>query len=259
MPHKSKRGGTLRNVTNNKYLTEDQAKFLYKKVNAGKAIDTKAIEQEKIVGTVIEYMYQKAILTDINKTGKDPTQIEEWLILSHHVKYVKHDGSGTFQNLNIDALNYHQNKDLYKELKEKEMLRASVNFDRSPEKLRSDYLDVYEGVYAEVISTDRCDEDTDLSTTYLGQVNMSRDTEVKAEESFPITARGYTRGELLDVTDCEILIDTGASKSYMSKSYYMQCKNLHTMPKFTSCTMRIQVGIGQYVGVLFVIPVIITV
>ena len=88
-------------------------------------------------------------------------------------------------------------------------------------KLRSDYLDVYEGVYAEVISTDRFDEDSDLSTTYLGQVDMSRDSEVKAEESFPFTARGYTRGELLDGTDCEILIDTGTSKSYMSKSYFM--------------------------------------
>ena len=40
---------------------------------------------------------------------------------------------------------------------------------------------------------------------------MSWDTEVKAEESFPITARGYTGGELLDGTDCEVLIDTGAS------------------------------------------------
>ena len=31
------------------------------------------------------------------------------------------------------------------------------------------------------------------------------------------------------------------------------------MPKFTSTTQRIQVGNGQYVGVLFVIPVIITI
>ena len=38
---------------------------------------------------------------------------------------------------------------------------------------------------------------------------MSRDAEVKADESFPITARDHTRGKLLDGTDCEILIDTG--------------------------------------------------
>ena len=74
-----------------------------------------------------------------------------------------------------------------------------------------------------------------------------------------MNAAGHTKGELLDGTECEILIDTCASKSYMSKSYYMQCKPLHTMPKFTSTTKRIQVGNGQYVGVLFVIPVIITV
>ena len=52
---------------------------------------------------------------------------------------------------------------------------------------------------------------------------------------------------------------TGASKSYMSKSYFMQCKSLHALPKFTSQTPRIQVGNGQYVGVLFVIPVILTI
>ena len=111
----------------------------------------------------------------------------------------------------------------------------------------------------EVISTDKFDEDTDISTTYLGQVDMTRNIEVKAEENFPMTARGYTRGQLLDGTDCDVLIDTGTIKSYMSKSYFLQCKLLHAMPKFTSSTKRIQVGNGQYVGVLFVIPVIITI
>ena len=58
-------------------------------------------------------------------------------------------------------------------------------------------------------------------------------------------------------TECQILLDTGASKSYMSKSYYLICKSLHALPKFASIMQRIQVGNGQYVGVLFVIPVII--
>ena len=52
-------------------------------------------------------------------------------------------------------MNYRQERDLYKELQEKELVSADVNFGRSPEKLKADYLDVYEGVYAEVISTDR--------------------------------------------------------------------------------------------------------
>ena len=162
-------------------------------------------------------------------------------------------------NLNFDSLNYCVNEDIYKDLKEQEMLKTSMDFSGVSEKLKSDYLDVYDGVYAEVISTNRFDEDMDLSTTYLGQVDMSRKTEVKAEESFTMNAAGHTRGELIDGTECEILIDTGMSKSYMSKSYYMKCRSLHEMPKFTSTTRRMQVGNGQYVGVLFVFPVIITI
>ena len=186
--------------------------------------------------------------------------MEDWSILSDHVKYVRHDDeSETFHKLNINTLSYHQNKGLYQELEEKEIVMVGVDFGRSPERLKSEYLDVYEGVYAEIVSTNRFDENPDLSTTSLGQVNMTRDTEVRAEEKFAITARGYIRGELLGGTDCEILIDTGASKSYMSKSHFMQCKRLHALPKYTSHTQRIQVGDGQYVGVLFEISVILTI
>ena len=167
--------------------------------------------------------------------------------------------SETFQKLSINSMNYRQNRDLYKSLNNEQTIKTNLNFGNSPESLKSEYLDMYKGVYMEVISTDKFDEDTDISTTYLVQVDMTRNTEVKAEEHFPITAGGYTRGQLLDGTDCDVLINTGASKSYMSKSYFLQCKLLHVMPKFTSTTKRIQVGNGQYVGVLFVIPVIITI
>ena len=52
------------------------------------------------------------------------------------------------------------------------------------------------------------------------------------------------------------MLDTGVSKSCMSKSYYLRCKALHDLPKFASKTQRIQVGNGHYVRVLFVILVI---
>ena len=73
-------------------------------------------------------------------------------------------------------------------MKGEEILTVHVDFGNNPEKLKSEYLDVYEGVYAEIVSTNRFDENSDLSTTYLGQVNMTRNTEVRAEERFPITA-----------------------------------------------------------------------
>ena len=51
----------------------------------------------------------------------------------------------------------------------------------------------------------------------------------------------------------------GARKSFKLKSFYMHCKSLHSLPKFASRTQRIQVGNGQCIGVLFIIPVIIDV
>ena len=80
---------------------------------------------------------------------------------------------------------------------------------------------------------------------------------LKAEESFLILENGYTLGRLLDGTKCQLLLDTGVSKSFMSKSFYMQCKSFHTLPKFASTTQRIQVGNGQCVRVLFIILVIV--
>ena len=80
---------------------------------------------------------------------------------------------------------------------------------------------------------------------------------MKAEESFPISEQGFVMGKLMNGEECQILLDTGASKSYMSKSYYLRCKLLHGLSKFASKTQRIQVGNGQYVGVLFVLQVIV--
>ena len=55
-----------------------------------------------------------------------------------------------------------------------------------------------------------------LSTMYLGQTKMTRDTKIRAEERFPITGQGFASRKLLDGTECKILLDTGATKSYMS-------------------------------------------
>ena len=110
-----------------------------------------------------------------------------------------------------------------------------------------------------MMNTTRFDENSDLSTTYLGKSDKTRNDKLKAEESFPISEHGYTLGKLLDGTECQLLLDTGASKSFVSKSFYMQCKSLHTFPKFASKTQRIQVGNGQCISVLFIIPVIVDV
>ena len=64
-------------------------------------------------------------------------------------------------------------------------------------------------------------------------------------------------GKLLGGTEGQILLETGVSKSFMSKSYYMQYRSLCSLPKFASKTQSIQVGNGQFFSVLFIIPVIV--
>ena len=115
---------------------------------------------------------------------------------------------------------------------------------------------MYEGIQTEIVNTTRFDENSDLSTTYLGRSDRAKSDKLKAEDSFTISEQGYTLGKLLDGTECQLQLDTGVSKLFMSKSYYMQCKSLHSLPKFASKTQRIQVGNSQYVSVLFIIPVI---
>ena len=108
-----------------------------------------------------------------------------------------------------------------------------------------------------MLSTTRFDEISDLSMNYLAKTNMVKESKITAEEKFLISEQGYTTGRLLDGTKYQILLDTGGSKSFMSKSHYMHCKSFHLLPKFASKTQRILVGNGQYVIIHFIIPIIV--
>ena len=92
---------------------------------------------------------------------------------------------------------------------------------------------MYEGVKSEVLSTTKFDENSDLSKTYFGMIDVTRASKFKTEEKFPIS-EGYRAGKLLDGMDCQILLDTGGSKSFMSKSHYLRCKSLNSLLKFAS-------------------------
>ena len=43
----------------------------------------------------------------------------------------------------------------------------------------------------------------------------------------------------------------------MSRSHYLWCKKLHSLPKFPSKTQTIQIGNGQFISVLFIILIVI--
>ena len=189
-------------------------------------------------------------------TIKNKLQMEQWSILSDNIVYVGSKGNDVMNGIDIKIVDYRDHRRMYRRMG-KEGERLSIDFRESPKVLRDKYKDVYEEVFAEVVTTNRFGENVDLSSTYLGQNRNEKGRLNVGRGKFPYFRGRFCQGKILNGEECQILLHMGASKSYMSKSYYLRCNALHDLPKFSSKTQRIQVGNGQYAGVLFVIPVII--
>ena len=57
-------------------------------------------------------------------------------------------------------------------MKEEEGSSIDIDFGINSETLKTKYLDLYEGMYVDMVYTNRFDENSDLSTTYLGQTKL---------------------------------------------------------------------------------------
>ena len=96
-----------------------------------------------------------------------------------------------------------------------------------------------------------------VTTTHLWRKEPESSAKTfRLEGEIPLPHNCVTEGSLPDGTKMRILFDTGATRSFMSKSFYMRNRQLHTLPKFTSPCKAIMVGSGQCMSVLFVIPII---
>ena len=206
---------------------------------------------------VMKNLYRKLIVDNAGKVLTTLSETDQWSILSNIINYVQYDRHPeNFHTMSVRPINKTKSKIKgRKNVKERPM--SEIDFRDTPDRLKEEYLDRYEGVKPEILSSTRFNENSDLSMTYLGKVNATKENKITTEEKIPISDQGYTTEKLLDDTKCEILLDTGASKSFMSKSPYLHYQSLHSLPKFASKTQRIQVGNGQCVSVLFVIPVIV--
>ena len=157
-------------------------------------------------------LYEKVLTSDVN-TIKNRSQMEQWSILSNNIVYVRSEGN-IMNGIDIKMVDYRDHKRMYRRM-DKEGERLKIDFGESPKVLRDKYMDGYEEIYAELVMTNRFDENVDLSTTYLDKIGMRREDIMKAEESFPISEQGFVMGRISNREECQILMDTGASKFYM--------------------------------------------
>ena len=241
-------------------------KFCIQEVELGSLINKNTIKEELDADIELERMvdnsgdvnpYKELIVNNAGKIDSALTQMEQWSILSNIINYVHYNKNPkNFYYMTVRPAKFNKVvKNTISRNTSESLLEVNLvdSWDRSKE----EYLDRYEGVKSEIVDTTRFDENSDLSTIYLGKVNMTHDKDLIVEERFPISKASYTVGKSMDGTVCQILLDTGASKSFMSKSYYLHCKVLHSLPKFALKTQRIQVGNGQHISILFIISVII--
>ena len=178
-------------------MFEKQANYIYKKVEECKIINVNTMKNE--IEQDLDRKnnpYKRVILNKVYKDKDKTPQMENWSIFSDNVRYVQHDEK-TPHKLELNPLDYQLHKELYCKLRGEESETLDIDSGVNPETMKTNYLDLYEDVHAEMIYTNRFDENSDLSTTYLGQTKMTRNTKIKAEEKFPITGQGFTSGKVI--------------------------------------------------------------
>ena len=126
-----------------------------------------------------------------------------------------------------------------------------------PESLVMDmFLDQFDTITTRLNTTGQFQDNRDVSTTYLGNEVITKKDHFLPEVQFPITSTSHTWGQLVGGSTMNILLDTGASKCYMSRAYFERNKILHGLPRLKSTIKSLRVGNGNEVNAHFVIPVL---
>ena len=174
LPLDSRIGGQTRDFpTVGQYLTRDQTKYICKKVVSGEMINTdmiqQEIEQEKQLGGIDDISgetnpYKELIVNNTEKIEPLVTQMEQWSILNNVLNYVQHSRFNSMNHtLDVNAMNRYKSKpDTDREFKE-------LDLGVTPQKLQEEYMDIYEGIHSDIVSSNRFGENSDISTTYLGR------------------------------------------------------------------------------------------
>ena len=118
------------------------------------------------------------------------------------------------------------------------------------------FLDQFDSITTKINNTGEFQDNRDVSTTYLGTDVISKKDHFTPEVKFPITSTSHTWGQLVGGSTMSILLDTGASKYYMSRAYFERNKLLHNLPRLKSTIKSLRVGNGNEVSAHFVVPVL---
>ena len=151
LPSKEKTGGKVNYIQNKETmcLTEKQTDYIYKTVEEGNIINSKTMTYETMQNQD-DNPYKKVVLNKVFREEDRSPEMRNWSIFSDNIRYIQHEQK-TPPELDIDTLDYRHHKELHFKLKEEERETLDIDFGMYPDILKSKYLDVYEGIYAEMV------------------------------------------------------------------------------------------------------------
>ena len=149
LPLDSRIGGQGRynQPTVGQFLTREQTRYIYRKIETGEIINTDMIEQEIEQERQLDKMddtsretnpYKEFIVNNAEKTEPLMTQMEQWLILSDVLNYVQHSRLYSMNHkLDIKAVDKYKYRSSTDNTEFKEL-----DFGATPQKLQEEYMDI---------------------------------------------------------------------------------------------------------------------
>ena len=163
-------------------LTPQQKNFVYKKVELGSLINRNMIKEELDADVELERTgdnsgddnpYKELIVNNVSRVDNAVTQIEQWSILNNIINYVQYSKNPkNFHSMTIKSAKFSKTTKSTKSRNVNECL-LDVNLIEGSGRSKEEYLDRYVGVESEIEDTTKFDGNSDLSTTYLGETNMT--------------------------------------------------------------------------------------
>ena len=130
------------------YLTRDYARYIYKKVETGDAINAdmvqQEIDQEKQLSKLDddngeEKPYRELVVNNAERIEMQKTQMEQWSILSNLLNYIQHSRFNSMNHsLDVKQVNkYKMKSNDSLSLSDREF--REVDFGKAPQSLQDEY------------------------------------------------------------------------------------------------------------------------
>ena len=127
------------------FLTREQMKYIYRKVETGEIINTDTIEQEMEQEEQLSKMddtngetnpYQELVVNNAEKIETLMMQMEQWSILSNILNYVQHSRFHSMKHtLDIKAVNKYKHKPSTEDREFKEL-----DFGTTPKNMKNTWM-----------------------------------------------------------------------------------------------------------------------